>query len=117
MQFWSPVLLPAPIQVWRYLEGSVADGTLFRASIVTMRRLLTGYVLGLLLGLPLGLATARWLVCRDTIGTMALGLQTLPSVCWVPLALLWFGQTEAAMLFVVVMGTVWSVVIATDTGV
>jgi NitT/TauT family transport system permease protein len=48
---------------------------------------------------------------------MALGLQTLPSVCWVPLALLWFGQTEAAMLFVVVMGTLWSVVIATETGV
>ena len=40
---------------------------------------------------------------------LALGLQTLPSVCWVPLALLWFGQTEGAMLFVVVMGTVWSV--------
>src|SRR5437870_199376 len=48
---------------------------------------------------------------------MALGLQTLPSVCWVPLALLWFGQTEAAMLFVVVMGTIWSVAIATESGV
>ena len=36
--------------------------------------------------------------------------------CWVPLALIWFGQTEGAMLFVVIMGTVWSVVIATDTG-
>jgi NitT/TauT family transport system permease protein len=35
----------------------------------------------------------------------------------VPLALLWFGQTEAAMLFVVIMGTLWSVVIATDNGV
>ena len=44
-------------------------------------------------------------------------MQTLPSVCWVPLALLWFGQTESAMLFVVVMGTVWSVLIATDNGV
>ena len=43
-------------------------------------------------------------------------MQTLPSVCWVPLALLWFGQTESAMLFVVVMGTVWSVMIATDNG-
>ena len=117
MGFWSPVLLPAPIQVWRYLETAAADGTLFHAALITMRRLVTGYVLGLLFGLPLGLATARWLVLRDTIGTLALGLQTLPSVCWVPLALLWFGQTEAAMLFVVVMGTVWSVVIATDTGV
>src|SRR5437588_12475295 len=82
-----------------------------------MRRLLIGYVIGLVGGLPLGLLTARWKVFHDTIGTLALGLQTRPSVCWVPLALLWFGQTEGAMLFVVIMGTVWSVVIATDTGV
>ena len=88
MGFWSPVLLPGPIQVWRYLETATADGTLFHAALITMRRLLTGYVLGLFFGLPLGLLTARWLVLRDTIGTLALGLQTLPSVCWVPLALL-----------------------------
>ena len=62
-------------------------------------------------------ADGAWTLLHDTIGTLALGLQTLPSVCWVPLALLWFGQTEAAMLFVVIMGTLWSVVIATDTGV
>jgi NitT/TauT family transport system permease protein len=68
-------------------------------------------------GLPLGLLTASFRWCHDTIGILALGLQTLPSVCWVPLALLWFGQTEAAMLFVVVMGTVWSLIIATDNGV
>ena len=117
MRFWSPVMLPGPTQVWEYLKGAAADGTLLHAAGITMRRLLIGYVLGLIVGLPLGLATARWIVLRDTIGTLALGLQTLPSVCWVPLALLWFGQTEAAMLFVVVMGTVWSVVIATDTGV
>ena len=48
---------------------------------------------------------------------LALGLQTLPSVCWVLLALLWFGQTEGAVLFVAIMGTVSSVVIATDNGV
>ena len=59
----------------------------------------------------------RFQWARDTLGVVALGLQTLPSVCWVPLALLWFGQTEAAMLFVVIMGTVWSVVISTDNGV
>ena len=67
--------------------------------------------------MPLGLLTSTSDYFEDTIGSLALGLQTLPSVCWVPLALLWFGQTEAAMLFVVVvMGTVWSVVLATDTG-
>ena len=116
-RIWSPVLLPSPWQVWLYLKTSALDGTLAKATVVTMRRLLIGYFIGLVVGLPLGLLTARWKLFGDTIGTMALGLQTLPSVCWVPLALLWFGQTEAAMLFVVVMGTLWSVIIATETGV
>ena len=116
-KIWSPVLLPAPIQVMQYLENAVTDGTLFHATVITMRRLLVGYFVGILGGLPLGFLTARAKIFHDTIGTLALGLQTLPSVCWVPLALLWFGQSEAAMLFVVVMGTLWSVVIATDTGV
>ncbi len=114
---WSPVLVPPPSSVARYIYESLSDGTLEQATLVTMRRLLSGYFLGLLLGLPLGLLTARFKVLEDTIGVVALGLQTLPSVCWVPLALLWFGQTETAMLFVVIMGTVWSVLIATDNGV
>lgn len=116
-RIWSPVLLPSPVKVVEYLQASAADGTLWEAILVTTKRLLIGYVIGLVGGVPLGLLTARWTILHDTIGTLALGLQTLPSVCWVPLALLWFGQSEAAMLFVVVMGTLWSVVIATDTGV
>jgi NitT/TauT family transport system permease protein len=116
-KIWSPVLLPDPINVWEYLTSAAGDGTLLQASLVTMRRLLVGYVIGIAVGLPLGLLTARFRFCEDTIGVLALGFQTLPSVCWVPLALLWFGQTEVAMLFVVIMGTLWSVIIATDNGV
>jgi NitT/TauT family transport system permease protein len=114
---YSPVLLPAPQSVAEYLIGAARDGALFQATSVTVRRLLVGYFIGIMIGLPLGLFTSASKFMEDTIGVLALGLQTLPSVCWIPLALLWFGQTESAMLFVVVMGTVWSVVIATDTGV
>ncbi len=116
-KIWSPLLLPSPLSVLDYLRSAVEDGTLFEAMLVTVRRLLIGYGLGILVGLPLGLLTASSKWSQDTIGVLALGLQTRPSVCWVPLALLWFGQTEAAMLFVVVMGTLWSLIIATDTGV
>jgi len=113
---WSPVLLPSPADVAAYLWSAVRDGTLLAAAVVTLKRLLIGYALGIALGLPLGLTISTSNYFSDTIGALALGLQTLPSVCWVPLALLWFGQTEAAMLFVVVMGTVWSVVLATYAG-
>jgi NitT/TauT family transport system permease protein len=116
-KIWSPVLVPTPYKVIQYLEENFKNLTIPLAMVVTVRRLVFGYGLGLAVGLPLGLLTARFKYCEDTLGVMALGLQTLPSVCWVPLALVWFGQTEAAMLFVVVMGTLWSVVIATDNGV
>ena len=113
---WSPVLLPSPASVLEYLQSALADGTLQEAVFVTLRRLLVGYAIGVAIGLPLGLLSSSSQLVEDTLGLLALGLQTLPSVCWIPLALLWFGQTETAMLFVVVMGTVWSVMLATDTG-
>jgi NitT/TauT family transport system permease protein len=113
---WSPILLPSPRAVATYLQDAVLDGTLITSALVTLRRLFIGYTIGVLLGLPLGLLTSTSNYFHDTIGSLALGLQTLPSVCWVPLALLWFGQSEAAMLFVVIMGTLWSVVLATETG-
>ena len=84
---------------------------------MTLKRLLLGYAVGVAIGLPLGLFTSRHSSSRTRSACSRSGFQTLPSVCWVPLALLWFGQTEGAMLFVVIMGTVWSVLIATDHGV
>jgi NitT/TauT family transport system permease protein len=117
MKVWSPVLVPSPITVGRYLIESGKDGTMLQATIVTMKRLLIGYALSIIFGLPLGLLTARFKFVEDTLGVLALGLQTLPSVCWIPLALLWFGQTEGAMLFVVIMGSLFSILIATDNGV
>lgn len=114
---WSRVLVPSPLDVGQYFVASVQDGTLPHAVGVTLRRLLLGYFAGLVCGLPLGLLTARFKFFHDTLGLLALGLQTLPSVCWAPLALLWFGQTELAMFFIVVMGSLWSILLATDAGV
>jgi NitT/TauT family transport system permease protein len=113
---WSAVILPSPASVVEYLASAVRDGSLLDATLVTVRRLLIGYVIGVAIGLPVGLAMSRSQFLKDTVGSLALGFQTLPSVCWVPLALIWFGQSETAMLFVVVMGSVGSVIIATDHG-
>jgi len=117
LKLWSPVLVPSPLEVAGYLRDAILDGTLGSSCVVTMKRLLVGYLIGLVAGIPIGMATARLRALRDTVGVLALGLQGLPSVCWVPLALLWFGQNESAMLFVVIMGTLWSVILATETGV
>jgi sulfonate transport system permease protein len=116
-RWWPSTLFPSPDAVLRYMGRAVADGSLPTSILVTARRLAIGYLIGVVVGIPLGIFVARSKTCAATLGVVALGLQTLPSVCWVPLALLWFGQTEAAMLFVVVMGTVWSIVVATDNAI
>jgi NitT/TauT family transport system permease protein len=114
---WSSVLVPSPAAIAAYLATGAADGTLLAATLVTARRLAIGYAIGVGIGIPLGLCMSRSRILQDTLGVLALGLQTLPSVCWVPLALLWFGQTETAMAFVVVMGTSWAILLATADGV
>lgn len=116
-EIWSAIVLPSPLSVARYLWDSVLDGVLLFAVLTTLKRLVLGYSIGLLVGIPLGVLCARSKICRDTIGLLALGLQALPSVCWVPLAIIWFGMNEHAMLFVVLMGTVWSLLISTQHGV
>ena len=110
-------VLPPPSEVGMYLGSSILDGSLISAIWVTLKRLVMGYSIGLIIGIPTGMLCSRFNCFKDTIGLLALGLQALPSVCWVPLAIMWFGQEESAMLFVVVMGTVWSMILATEHGV
>ena len=114
--WWRPFLFPAPSTISGYLEEAIRDNSLWSATFVTIRRLFLGYLAGISIGIPAGLLSARFQIIRNTIGVLALGFQGLPSVCWVPLAILWFGQEEAAILFVVIMGTVWSVILATENG-
>ncbi len=69
------------------------------------------------IGLPLGIMLARVEWMEDTVGSLVLGLQTLPSICWLPLALLWFGLNDMAILFVVIMGALLAITVAVKDGV
>lgn len=113
----SPILLPSPLDTARFLWDSTVDGLLPAALCVTLVRLAVGFAIGLLLGLALGLLLYLSPVARNTVGLLALGLQTLPSVCWTPLAILWFGQSEYSMYFVVIMGSVWAMSIGTENAI
>jgi NitT/TauT family transport system permease protein len=82
-----------------------------------MQRLIIGFGISAVIGLVLGLAIGRKRYLAETLGSLVLGLQALPSICWLPLALLWFGLSETAILFVVVMGALLSITLSTEAGV
>ncbi len=114
---WSELLFPHPRQVLDSLVVTFGDGSMPLAMLASIRRLAIGYSLSLLIGIPLGLLLGRIKLLDNTLGTMALGLQALPSICWMPLAVLWFGLSEVSMQFVVVMGAVMAIILAVRDGV
>jgi NitT/TauT family transport system permease protein len=113
----STPLLPGPAAVARALASSIADGTLPVALVKTLARLGVGYAVALLVGIPLGVALARVRLVKDSVGPIVLGMSAVPSICWLPLAILWFGLSELAIQVVVVCGAVLPIAIATESAV
>jgi NitT/TauT family transport system permease protein len=116
LRVWPPYVFPSPQSVLESLWVGFADHSFWIAMAVSMKRMLVGYALSVVLGMVLGLGVASNKFLEETMGGLLVSLQSLPSICWLPLAVLWFGLTEKAILFVVVMGSLLSVTIAMETG-
>jgi NitT/TauT family transport system permease protein len=110
-------VFPSPTAVAKSLAIGFSDGTIPRAIGTSLKRLAIGYSASLIGGVTLGLMLARSQLLRDSLGTIVTGLQSLPSICWLPLALLWFGLSEAAIQFVVIAGSLFAITVSTEAGV
>ena len=111
---WPRWLLPGPAAVAGSVSAMLADGRLPHAAVRSLARLAQGYGLSAAIGVPLGVLMARSPGVNSALRPAVLGLQALPSICWLPLAILWFGLSESAILFVVVMGSLLAIAIATE---
>jgi NitT/TauT family transport system permease protein len=116
LHIWPPYLFPPPGGVARALRDGFADHSFWIGIAVTMKRMLIGYSLSVVLGMVIGLGVGSYKFLEETLGGLLVSLQSLPSICWIPLAVLWFGLTEKAILFVVLMGSLLSVTIAMEDG-
>lgn len=114
---WPDYLLPGPIAVGQTLVAGVRSGLYLQGAFVSLVRLLVGYGISLVGGIVLGTLLVRYRPLQDTLGAAMVGLQALPSVCWLPLAILWFGLNERAIVFVVVMGSLFSIVLGVQGGI
>jgi len=117
LNIWPSYALPGPLDVFNSLANGIASGQFMQAALVSLQRLALGYAISLVLGTVLGILVGRFSVVEETVGSLILGLQALPSVCWLPLAVLWFGLTEQAIIFVVVMGALFSITLGIESGI
>ncbi|MCU1300937.1 MAG: Sulfate transporter permease [Candidatus Sulfotelmatobacter sp.] len=116
LKIWPPYLFPTPWGVGEALYAGFQDHSFLIAITVSMRRVLIGYAISVVLGMVLGLGVGSSKFLEETMGGLLVSLQSLPSICWWPLALLWFGLSQNAILFVVIMGSLLSVTLAMEDG-
>lgn len=109
--------LPSPLGVAERCIELLEDGTLVQATISSLGRGFVGYVIAVVIGVLLGLLLHQVKYLQKNLKPIILGMQTLPSVCWVPFSILWFGLSTEAILFVVIMGATFSIAIAVDNAI
>ncbi|WP_320783675.1 ABC transporter permease [Streptomyces sp. CRN 30] len=105
----DPSKLPAPGDVWGEIQDAWLQGTLLEYIWTSVSRGLFGFLLALAIGTPLGLLVSRVRFVRAAIGPILSGLQSLPSVAWVPPAVIWLGLNDQMMYAVILLGAVPSI--------
>lgn len=114
---WKPYSFASPIMVLHTLVRLIMDNSLGLAIVTSLKRLILGYSISLVVGSAIGLAIVKFRYFGDNIRPLLLGLQTLPSICWLPFAILWFGLNESAIIFITAIGSTFSVAIAVEGGI
>ena len=117
LELFKPYAVPAPTGVAKRFVELCSDGTLFTAIGNSLLRGVIGFAIAVLIGVVLGIAINHFKYLQKNLKPLVLGIQTLPSVCWVPFSILWFGLTTQAILFVVVMGAAFSIAISVDNAI
>jgi NitT/TauT family transport system permease protein len=117
IEVWPSYTLPSPVSVGQTLWESTENGRIFRSIGVSLQRLFIGYAISLGIGMTIGILSGSIRQVDDTLGTLVLGMQSLPSIAWLPMAVLWFGLNEKAIIFVVLMGSLFAIAISARSGV
>ncbi|MCE3292825.1 MAG: sulfate transporter permease [Arthrobacter sp.] len=109
--------VPGPMDVVAQFGALWAEGSLLEAVWTSLQRGLLGFLISVVIATPIGLLLAQVAPLRRAFGPLISGLQVLPSVAWVPAAIIWFGLTDATVYFVVFMGAIPSIINGLISGV
>lgn len=105
--------LPSPLAVWRAFVDGMRDGTIPEAAAKTLIRLAFSFAVAIALGTAIGFGMALNEFARRSIRPLIVALQIAPPIAWLPLAVVWFGLSERAVVFVAIVGAFPSVTLAT----
>ena len=102
-------IIPTPTSVYRSLAVQAQSGLLWSSAGNSLRKGVEGFLIALAIGTPLGVALGLNKNLRLIVRPVLTGLQQLPSVAWVPAAIIWFGLSDATIFAVVLLGATPSI--------
>lgn len=111
------LLLPKPLAVGREFLKILLSGYLLSNLAISMRRVLTGFLLAVIIGTPVGIAMGMNVHVRAFLNPIFRLFSPIPGVAWVPLAILWFGLGNKAAIFIITVGAISPIVVNTLQGV
>jgi NitT/TauT family transport system permease protein len=111
------VLLPTLPKVARTLFGLIGDGTMLWHAFYTLARVMVGFALAVVVGLPLGILMARFRPVENFVMPLASALMPIPSLAWVPIFILWFGLGDTVTILIVFYAAMFPMLLNTWTGV
>lgn len=117
LQWLKPYQLPSPLQVGTTLAYLAQTGELWGHLQATLGRLFTGFLLGAIPAVVLGLLSGLLPKVREALDPTLQALRAIPSLAWVPLFLLWFGIGETARVLLIALGVFLPVYLNTLSGV
>lgn len=117
LNVWKSYTMPSPGGVAQSMMFLCAGGSIFKAIGFSLLRGVAGYAIAIVIGTCLGLLINQVKLCKLYLKPLILGIQTLPSICWVPFSILWFGLKPQAIIFVVVMGSAFGISISIDAAI
>ena len=113
---WAkPYAIPNPVGVLGCIMRLLLNGTLIAAIGSSLLRVLVGFALSIVIGILFGILIVHSRYLEQNLKPLILGIHTLPSIWWVPFAVLWFGLSESAIIFVVIMGSAFGIAIAIES--
>jgi NitT/TauT family transport system permease protein len=112
----SKLLLPAPLDVGRALVDGIASMEIITSTGFTLKTLVIGTGIGMAVGLTLATLAVLSTWMHDFLSLVVSVLNPLPSIAILPLAMIWFGLTQTAIIVVILNSTIWPIALNADMG-
>ena len=113
----NPVLLPSPLQLVAAAYELMVDGILWKHTLASLNRVVTGFLLAAVIGVAFGVALGWSEALSDFVRPLVESVRPIPPIAWTPIAILWFGVGDAPSYFLVFIGAVFPVFVSTFSAV